>query len=296
MPRIPDRYLNVVFYLYDNADAALEGRNTGGTGFLVRVPFETDPDHGFVYAVSNRHVVRSGASVIRLNTEDGGVDIIETGPEEWAVHPSGDDLAIKSIGISGAHKVSYLSLGMFATEAELEAGEYGVGDGAFMIGRFVAHDGGTTNVPAVGFGNISIPPAKMRRTDGFQQLSFGVEMRSMRGNSGSPVFTFTEPWDMGTNSTRIGSQRVRFLGVDWGQVVHPVEIRERIVRADEAGLRPGEREAKFVSLNTGMNGVVPAWKLRELLFDPAFVKAREDYERNWQANGPSRVVEEADQG
>jgi len=117
-------------------------------------------------------------------------------------------------------------------------------------------------------------------------------MRSMRGYSGSPVFTFTEPWNMATNNFHLGSQRVRLLGVDWGQVTHPVEVKDVIVKDDTTGLRAGEREARFVRLNTGMNGVVPAWKLHELLFDPKLVKKRRNEEREWWlANPPAPEIE-----
>ena len=182
---------------------------------------------------------------------------------------------------SDRHRFSTIGIEKFATKQDFDNGGYGLGDGVFMIGRFIAHDGRKTNVPSVGFGNISIPPSNMTRTDGFEQLSFGVEMRSMQGNSGSPVFTFTEAWDMETNSTTLGAQTVRLLGVDWGQIVHPVEVREHIVKIESAGLRHDEREAKFIKQNTGMNGVVPAWKLLELLNRPEFVEARNAYERDW---------------
>jgi hypothetical protein len=43
----------------------------------------------------------------------------------------------------------------------------------------------------------------------------------------------------------------------------------------QAGLGPDEREVDQVSANTGMNGVVPVWRLKELLDLPQFKNVRE---------------------
>src|SRR6185312_10181152 len=83
MPRIPPKFLDNVFYLYHDESNARQGKDFGGTGFLVGIPSSV-PGHQYVYAVSNWHVaVRDGASVIRLNTKDGGTDVFDFGPEEW---------------------------------------------------------------------------------------------------------------------------------------------------------------------------------------------------------------------
>jgi hypothetical protein len=281
MPRIPKTYLNSIVYLYGTVEAAERGDNTGGTGFFVHVHFKCDSNQGFRYVITNKHVARTGASIIRINCNDGKPDIFDIGPDQWTIHPGGDDLALYHLPLADKHVFNSVSERLFATEQEFKNGDYGVGDPAFMIGRFIAHDGKDTNIPAVGFGNLSIPPSAMKAESGFPQLSFGVEMRSMQGSSGSPVFTYTDGWNMETGVHSIGSNKLRFLGVNWGQVVFPTEIKEHIIKIDQHALRPGEREARFVSLNTGMNGVVPAWKLLELLYLPSLVKAREEYEREW---------------
>jgi hypothetical protein len=63
--------------------------------------------------------------------------------------------------------------------------------------------------------------------------------------------------------------RQLFLGVHWGHIVEPWIVEKRIVKiAQQAGLRPGEKEIEQISANTGMNGVVPAWRLLEMLEHP----------------------------
>ena len=48
-----------------------------------------------------------------------------------------------------------------------------------------------------------------------------------------------------------------------------------IKQVAQAGLAPDEREIEQVSANTGMNGVVPAWRLKELLDIPRFKDERD---------------------
>ena len=53
------------------------------------------PNTHFLFAVSNKHVVADfGASVIRLNRINGGVDIIEMEPHDWHF-TNQQDLAIR---------------------------------------------------------------------------------------------------------------------------------------------------------------------------------------------------------
>src|SRR4051794_3628322 len=77
MPRIPPKVLDCVCYLYDSEDDARAGKNFGGTGFIVTVPSARWPFRAeYAYAVTNWHVACRGTSVIRLNTLDGGTDIL----------------------------------------------------------------------------------------------------------------------------------------------------------------------------------------------------------------------------
>ena len=103
MPIIPIDFLQTSIYLYPSVEAAKAGERAGGSGFLVRVD-HSDPfwkNVGTTYAVTNSHVVReAGSSVLRVNTRDGGFDVIEVPPESWVHHPDGDDLAIAPIAIS----------------------------------------------------------------------------------------------------------------------------------------------------------------------------------------------------
>ena len=133
MPRIPRKVLDCVCYLYDDEDAARAGRNFGGTGFLVSMPSERFPAHGnYVYAVTNWHVACQGTSVLRINTKDGGTDIIPFGPDEWEFDPvSGYDLAVVPLPLNrDLHRYSLIPTEIFVKRDDLdEIGMTGLGTG-----------------------------------------------------------------------------------------------------------------------------------------------------------------------
>src|SRR5260370_23383205 len=88
MPRINDRLLNCVFYLYRSRDAAERGEKRGGTGFIVGVLAPSLGDIWYPVAVSCKHVVHTGGfSYIRINTALNETKIIELEPHEWIAHP-----------------------------------------------------------------------------------------------------------------------------------------------------------------------------------------------------------------
>jgi len=209
MPRIPQQVIDSVFYLYRTREDALAGRAPGGTGFIVDYPAGksvADTAAPKFYAVTNWHVaVREGCSVIRLNTKDGGTDIIDLGPEDWQFLPGKYDVAVTPLSLDGkTHRVSSTSVFLFAQPTpKVRAGfaqigfdpdkATGVGEDVFMIGLFVDHDGVTTNVPSARFGNISMmpnPSATIKQPTSYQGESFVVDMHSRSGFSGSPVFVY----------------------------------------------------------------------------------------------------------
>ena len=198
MPRIPQKVINGVFYLYRDRDDAESGRNAGGTGFLVaydgNFPARASATNHF-YGVTNWHVACSGGySTIRLNTKDGGTDIIELGPEEWHFLPGKYDVAVVPLVLDETiHDVSAVATTQFAEENNLYGPQISVGDDTFMIGLFVDHGGVTSNIPSARFGNISMLPnqkATIKQPTGLLGESFVVDMHSRTGFSGSPVYVY----------------------------------------------------------------------------------------------------------
>jgi hypothetical protein len=244
---------------------------------------------GWLYAVSNHHVVqRDGFSVLRVNTNDGKIETIETEPHEWITFaPPVHDVAIYSMFgnlIPSNASISWILYSDFLTPDLGEKFNIGPGDDVFMVGRFVNHEGKARNFPSVRFGNLSMMPGDEPiyvDSKTHPQESFAIEMRSMCGYSGSPVFVHQTGMRRSTNGDiqLIAGYPDLLLGVHWGHIVDPWAVKKRIVkRAETAALRPGEVEVDEVAANTGMNGVVPVWRLAQLMNSPQLVAKRQSDE------------------
>lgn len=263
MPRIEDRIAHCAFYLFPDLASAKKGDAAGGTGFVVARAHDNPSlgGCGRLFLVSNKHVVHQfGCSVARINRKDGGVDFIELEPHEWIAHPQHDIAAVGTDAINPSiHECTWVNFQQILNENSCRERNVGIGDDVFMVGRFIGHDGGTRNRPSVRFGNISIAPANIiNSATGASEESFGVEMRSKPGYSGSPVFVYDFlAVQSGPSARKIGFQVL--LGVEWGH------INERAPLLNEYGLNT---EKKYTASPTGMNGVVPGWRLRELLDMP----------------------------
>ena len=226
MPKIPQRLLDCVVYLYPDATSAWEGKSFGGSGFLVGV--ETTNKVGtHLYVVSNWHAaIRDGNSVVRLNKVDGGIGVVELDSSEWTFIPNAGDVAIAPVTLDKtSHRFEWIDASLALTETDWTSGLVGVGEDVFMLGRFVDHDGGQTNAPAMRFGNISIPPSHIqgRANSDASVMYYCLDMHSRTGFSGSPVFVYRTPGaqlvDDATdqNYLPLGPAVLRLLGIHCGQ-------------------------------------------------------------------------------
>jgi hypothetical protein len=284
MFRVPEDILNCSIYLYGSEEDAENGRHSGGSGFLVGIPSEIFPAAGvYIYAVTNRHVVEGGASVVRMSRNDGGVDIVQFKPTDWLSHAT-QDLSATPLEMSVEHHApAFLTPKMMVTRDVVKERNIGPGDDTFLIGRFVYADGGIKNEPSVRFGRISLNPSQpILQPTGSRQESFLVESHSIGGYSGSPVFVFhhpmairlgTEPFDL-----KKGTLPIYLLGVDWGHLPtkwQPLVDNEGHPHPDGWGFRQ----------NTGIMGVVPAWHVLDLLDREEFKEQRQSHDKKLQSDG-----------
>jgi hypothetical protein len=245
-----------------------------------------DAPHGmvFYYAITNRHVaVTGGASIIRINTKDGGTKYLEFEVEDWQYVEGGDDVCAVEIDVSTFEygDFSCIPKYTFTTKAEIEKEGVNLGENAFMIGLFLSHHGGARNVPSARFGNLAMlanddAPVS---TPGFRRPCHIVDMRSRSGFSGSAVFIWRTPTDDLTNPSmqnltyqqRLlkGSLFLRFFGIHCGQFQERVTVTtapkgSEIVEAEE---RLGDpiREGDQLTLPSSMTIVIPCWRITELL-------------------------------
>ena len=256
MPRIPQMYLNCIVYLYPTKEMAENGDPKGGTGFVVGVPRNGVDE---LCVVTNTHVVvRGQCSFMRYNSA-GSSEIIEIQDFKWVRHPHADDVAAARFCPPARETIPFVNLNAFLTPEFIA--EYGVGPGleAFMVGRLVGRDGKQQNIPSVRFGHLAMMNDGVLRDDGIRQNSFLVEMWSLAGYSGSPVFIY-EGTDRLPGDKEFRFFDSRLLGINWGfyrqHGKQPVFTGELDNRASTAFWSEG---------NSGFACVVPAWKIAELL-------------------------------
>jgi len=304
MPRLPDNTLDVAIYCYGSEPEARDGKQAGGSGFLLGVraympePVEAEPlipprppepklfdtalARWFCYAVTCKHVAKK-APVIRLNRYAGGVDIIPLRSEDWHCHDD-YDLAIVAIEPKDP-KTLMVPVEILLTPEESETLDVGIGDDVYSVGRFINHEGRQTNRPSVRFGNISVMPADPVIVKGIgPQEAYLVETRTIPGYSGSPVFLEIHPWELQwsgelrRNLADKGIPAVRLLGVSGGYLYRNEPVQVRIGGRRFDGWR--------AESNSGMMWCIPSWKLLELLNDPKIQAQRAAQRRIWQQHQP----------
>lgn len=241
MPRIPDEMTQAVCFLYPSADAAERHEGTGGTGFFVAINSRT-------WIITNRHVAAT-CSWTSLGSEIDG----------WVGHPRADDIMVAPVQSMPDGVIPLNWPEVCPTPDRMEELNVGVGDLVVMIGRFVAIDGTPRIQPLARFGSIAMmpgPPVTDGR--GLKVTAYLVEMHSLSGFSGSPVFVVIGPGDYRATGTMMPFYQltIGLLGIDCGHV----PIAATVVNDT------GERlDSPRVELNSGFAVVSPTDKIRETL-------------------------------
>jgi hypothetical protein len=280
VPRIPDKFLDCVIYLYPDAKSADEGEGIGGSGFLAGVLTTGLPQNFyFLYAVTNKHVIKNGATTIRFSTRVGEKEIFETDERAWVSHPAGDDLAACVISFDPQNiKFNFVPRTDFISIPTMKNIDVGIGDDVFVVGRFISHEGKQQNNPTARFGCLAqMPWEPIIQDDGFPQESFLIEARSIGGFSGSPVFLQGLPntRDQVTDYKRRQDDRERLIGIEWGLL----QTWEPVCNETGEPVNPNNPQGLQVAANTGMMGVVPVWKLAELLDNGPLAEHRAEQEQ-----------------
>lgn len=260
MPRIQDAYLRSVVYLYSSADDARSGKDTGGTAFTVSVKAPHSELRWWYWVTASHCVGNQPTLHARMNLQGGGTALYEIGKEEWHAHPNGDDVAACRVPDGDFSGAVAIGAAVFVNQEKISKFNIGPGDETFLVGRFFGHSGKNRNLPCARFGNIASMAdgaELVQFKDGRLAECFLVDVRSLNGFSGSPVFVHIPPF-----STRkmdeymdLTDSFTALLGVDTGHLNLPL-------RSDGMG-QPTPQ-------NSGISTVVPAWKIHEVLELPYF--------------------------
>jgi hypothetical protein len=207
MPQISKTILDSTFYLYPTEEDAVNGTSMGGTGFLVAYTKMFTREMGsadigrpnmHIYGVTNYHVAvrgsnSQGSPVVRLNCLDGTTERFPFDCADWEYVPGGSDVAVVRIPVDPKkHQIGAIPLSQFVSKEHLKWGrQVDTGEDVFMVGRFMDHDGGEVNLPAVRFGNISVLPTPIHLDEfGRDQDLYCIDLHSRSGFSGSPIFSY----------------------------------------------------------------------------------------------------------
>jgi hypothetical protein len=294
-------------FLYGSESDASEGANWGGSGLLVGVPSQANPSRVHLYAVTNDHVA-DGCPVVRLVNVLGEPYVLPGTSADWYPHPDGDDVAIRPLGAVPDHAYWYVPDQLLLSRADLSPEErpYQIapGDDCLMVGRYINREQRQFDRPVVRFGNLAMLPEVVYQEErSFDQESFLVDMRSQAGFSGSPVFVYyeAEGWralppmpdlpeidDFEEPEERVKAADARIealeqrvagrhssgimgktwlLGVEWGHL----PVWENVY--------DGDQKIGRMRVSSGMAGVVPAWKLADLLNEKDIQMARDKTEK-----------------
>jgi hypothetical protein len=294
MARISDLLLYSVFFLYPTEDDAWANRKAGGTGFRVSVPSTASPNHFHIYGISNRHVViDQAAPVIRQNTGAlvrgtvavAGGDPIPLTVDQWEPHPDpAVDLAIAPLGmwfiIPRVPNLPYaIPSSSLMTHEVIDVFDIGVGDEVYMVGRYIHHSGNDFNKPTVRSGIISLMPDMIDVDDCvLPEEMYLVEMRSIGGYSGSPVFWQLPMIDMIAPSQRnMKPEAKKTMIGPWLMGIECMRhnFYDHVLRKVKQGSKTRYENSKYtVKSHIGQSLVIPAWKVHELLNLEKFDMAR----------------------
>lgn len=309
MPRIDQRIVRAVFFLYPSAADALKLKNAIGTGFFVGMGSKKGVGH--YYAVTCKHILTKhrGQSVnfaIRLDVKDSSVpEINESTVDEWELH-SDDDLAVLPIPLDDErHEAACLPFGNpFFLPKEYD--DIGVGDDSFMMGLFADHRGRKGDTPLARFGNVSMLASKdalvSYETDRRLYERHIVDMHSRDGYCGSPVFvyrTFGADLTTGSEMVKIDAGPIleaadpergnRSQGVVLTRVSPRTMFRFFGVHCGQFAETWRKSDGETIDGVSGLTTVVPAHKLTDLLFSEKLIQGRSDRD----ADLPAAAVLEA---
>jgi hypothetical protein len=288
MPPIHPQYLSATVFLYDSKRAATSDTGFMAVGFFVRVPSKKVLGAGYTYLVTNEHVVRGMERIFaRMHIRENpdlpsamplkraeGFKVVEF--KDFAVSKSWD-LAICPYGVQKDDLYSFLPTEYLIRDYRGSDDRFAIpirsGDEIFMVSRVVRKEIKylKENLTVLRFGNVALCPKHEERM-------FLVEMRSIAGHSGSPVFVYEPPFAWGDLQPR--KMGIRLLGINRGHL----RDFEQLVSFDYQG-KTVVHQRWFAETNMAISQVVPAWEICNMLNSGKLLKHRERSENALPVGG-----------
>jgi hypothetical protein len=275
--RVPDVIPECVAFLCVERENRLY---YGGTAFYVAVRWEQKPMEGGVgYIVTARHNIERafdtyGHLKMRVNLASGKADLIDLPPLSQWLHMDGDasDVAALRMGLDDRFDLTPIANTMWATRDVIDTERVGIGEEIVVTGLFTKHYGSQQNLPICRSGVIAAMPTDplVDRESGDPYLAYLIELRSLGGLSGSPVFIRLDPYRAYNKHLHT---RYYLLGLIRGHWDTP--LAGPVTFGGEAG-----------EVNMGIAIVTPTTELCRILYEEDEVQVRRKSERDAERENP----------
>jgi hypothetical protein len=279
-----------------------------GTAFLVAVPIlqgsppvsmVPDAGHSFCYLVTAAHLV-DGLSkkqiYYRVNRKDGTAQVKPLRVSKWWYHPnpgaSSTDVAVAPVHVN-FDRTDHDAIPLFDNVPSLSQRHIGLGDEIFAIGLFKHHAGNERNEPIIRIGNIAAFPEEPVFTKLGNMHAYLIDMMSIGGLSGSPVFVNrTETGIRGAylmksdslpqDREQVSWSKYTFLGLIHGHFDIKNLIEDSVL----------EDDAATSAINSGIGVVVPERYVIETLYQPGLVEERRRLAPTYEQLNPLAIPDE----
>jgi len=283
--RLPDHLIECVGFL-------CERRASGGatkfqpvaTAFFMSVQSKTIKNAQYNYLITARHCVNERL-YLRLNTRKGGYEYIEL-RDEWLFHadPNVDVGVLPFAPDTSLFEYKTADASMLATEAKTAEHLIGIGEEVAIPGLFVNRIGNERNIPIVRFGNLAAMPVEkiVGSQSGQAFHAYLVEVRSIGGLSGSPVFAYLGPSRVSERGLDLGHYYLFLLGVVRGHWHFDKDRSEINALADDAK-----------SVNMGIALVTPATELETIIYGDYLIKGRATKDQELLVESAAAIKEDS---
>ncbi|MDX6498107.1 MAG: hypothetical protein QOG23_1367 [Blastocatellia bacterium] len=293
--RIPDEYLDGVVFLCvrKTAKSGLEEIDYFiGTAFLISEPTSFEGQRIF-YLVTAKHLIeewtKAGYDIsARFNTKDGQSITVKIGNYWHFSDNPAVDVAVMSIPVAVIPdlKLNAIPIENFATDEVIERERIGIGDDVFAIGLFNQKWGHARNAPVMRTGIIASMPQEpleklLPNGEVGSRSAYLIEIRSIGGLSGSPVFANLPYWRPGPNMFEsmvgLGDLKLRWTMHLLGLISGHWELEKQDSVADSL-TDAAPRSEEIDSLNTGIAIVSPIHEVVKILASDAVMEMKKKAE------------------
>ncbi len=202
MIRVPDQMRRCVAFLMVSQSGRQSDVRPVGTAFWVEASRRDHAELEVRYLVTARHVIESARASgfedlwLRVDTASGGTEFLRIPHDDWHVSDSpdyADDVAVLELTLDDRYEYSCCPFRLLGSDAMVADAAVDAGDPVWMPGLFATHYGRERNRPIVRWGSIAAMPDEPVPTRLGDLEAYLIEVRSIGGLSGSPVFVSLDP-------------------------------------------------------------------------------------------------------